>query len=438
MYLARHPLASQQENIDAYCWLKRATLSAGRWLLMLLAIPKAMLKWFGRLLVLAAAILIVIAAFTALTEDVIVLDAISVPKELEERGVTATFVAQRLLDETRRIEDNATTAKARSYLKGESKVSPLANVQIPASGISVESLVSVLRDLFTIKDMHIGAEVSATPVDAFGPSTRTVVIVHVSHGDSRFSKRLENGDLDSQIKDAAIEVMRHIDPVALTSHFRSQGAWEDMATVIDYMLTSRAQPKRHRLPNASSETAWARNLHGILLAQRDEDYAAAMQVFQDILQDHPGFAPAISNVGLTLYYQGRLKEAVARFRQVVKNNPEYYVVFENWGEVLQECARHQDAIEKFNQSLKINPAYAAARKSLAVSLAHIGKYEQAADQYRMASRLTPADPTLKGCWKAVSEEPNTPRSLPACEHLHQATANLVAKQLSPSKDCPGL
>jgi tetratricopeptide (TPR) repeat protein len=446
MFLARHRAALQRDDIDANRyrngWLTQlghATYFVCRGLLMVLAIPEAMLKWFGRLLILAAAVLIVVSACTALTEDVIVLDPISVPKELEDRGITATFVAQRLLDETRRIEDNATTAKARTYLRGESKVSPLANVQLPASGLSVDSLVSILRNLLMLKDMHIGAEVSAMPADAFGPLTNTVVVVHVSHGDSRFSKRLDKDDLDSQIRTAAIEVMRHIDPVALASHFRSQEAWSNMAEVIDYMLSNRAQPKRHRLPNASSEIAWARNLYGILLAQRDKDHDAAMHVFEEVLRDYPDFAPARSNIGVALYFQGRWKEAVATFRAIVKSNPEYYVVFENWGEVLQECARHDEAVAKFKQSLEINPAYAAARKNLAVSLAHMGKYEQAAEQYRIASRLPPVDRhNLEGCWKAVSEAPNTPRALPACEHLHQATARLVGSQLAPNKDCPNL
>ena len=61
---------------------------------------------------------------------------------------------------------------------------------------------------------------------------------------------------------------------------------------------------------------------GMVAWDRDE-YAAALSIFQDVLQDHPDFADVHNRLGLCLAMLGRHPEALAAFQQAIRLAPTY-------------------------------------------------------------------------------------------------------------------
>lgn len=132
-----------------------------------------------------------------------------------------------------------------------------------------------------------------------------------------------------------------------------------------------------------------------------QDYAVALELFQSILEDHPGFADIRHFAGLCLAFLGRPEDALVQLDEALARNPGYVEAHINRALVLQELGRYGDAAIAFDRAAEFEreshgrfPAAATARLANAHAAvgdiySEAGAHEEAAAQYATALQLRP-------------------------------------------------
>lgn len=129
--------------------------------------------------------------------------------------------------------------------------------------------------------------------------------------------------------------------------------------------------------------------------------AAAIDAFEQSIAIRPN-ATAFTNLGTTLFYEGKFKEAARHFNRAVDLVPESYVLWANladshrWSNEGKESERQalRKAIELARGVLRVNPNDANARGRLAVCLAKDGELAAAQKEIDLALSRAPGNVML--------------------------------------------
>lgn len=137
--------------------------------------------------------------------------------------------------------------------------------------------------------------------------------------------------------------------------------------------------------------------------QKKGDNAAALQLYQQILQRNPGnrkakkalkalqeatSKPNLNRLQneirslLTTYNAGDLDQAYEQARQVARRYPTQPLPFNLVGAILSARGEYRAALPNFAQALKLEPRYGDALANLGNALDQLGRWEEAAQVYR--------------------------------------------------------
>lgn len=336
-------------------------------------LPSAMIG----VLIVIAGVLILWATIKAVVQDVVIVEAISVPKELEAKGLSGAVISQRIQDEIDRMVQASKSAKKETSLAGERHREQLSSVQLPTTGLSVQTLVVILRDLFGRDDIRIGGEIVGDKSGSAGAApTRTSLLIRTERKNVRHVARFEGYDLDRQIESAAIEVLKRIDPSRLAAYFFHMKAWDEMDQMIDHMLATADD----------SDRKWALNLRGNHLYQqfkRDE----AMEYYERAIALDGKFAVALMNKGLVLAERGDHAGAVEMYKTAAAADPKSHLTFNNWGILLLQRGEYDDAIAKLKDAIAARPKEVIARTNLGYLWTTLDDHEKAAAEYELAFEI---------------------------------------------------
>jgi tetratricopeptide (TPR) repeat protein len=138
-----------------------------------------------------------------------------------------------------------------------------------------------------------------------------------------------------------------------------------------------------------------------LQAYERKQYAEALEQFQALLGERPGFADIRHLAGLCLFFLGRLEEALEQFDLALQTNPDYVEAHINRALLLQDLGRYDEAQEAFERAsateieahgrfpAAVTAKLANAHASVGDLYLDAGAHEEAADQYRVALGLRP-------------------------------------------------
>lgn len=139
-----------------------------------------------------------------------------------------------------------------------------------------------------------------------------------------------------------------------------------------------SDPKHARQIVARGVSAWER-----------EDFESALQTFQSVLEEYPGFADVQNKAGLCLAMLGRLEEALEHFDAALEENPSYAEAHLNRGIILNDLGRHEEAQKAFTKAGELDtrdseefPSEAGNR--IAVTHAQLGDLYLVAEHPRRA------------------------------------------------------
>jgi tetratricopeptide (TPR) repeat protein len=343
-------------------------------------LPKAMIG----LLIVAGALLIVWAGSKAVFQDHIIVEALSVTKELEARGYSGAVVTKRVLDEVSRMNQVSKTSKERAQLDGDGHQDLLSNIQLPKTGLSVQTIVAIVRDLFHQDETRIGGEVTGGQQVMLGMKrTKISLLIRTEHKHVRHTVHLEDDDLDLLIEQAAVEVLNRIDPYVLASYYYQEKLWDKMDETVDNILATRDP----------SERKWALILRGNRFRDQGRRDEAITYYDRAILLDGR-FSIAFLNKGNIFGDKGDHESAIEAYRTAVAMQPRYYLALNNWAYLLFARSNYDEAIAKLYLAMRINPVDVHAHKFLGIIWDEIRDYEQAAVEYQIALEAEPTDATL--------------------------------------------
>jgi tetratricopeptide (TPR) repeat protein len=237
-------------------------------------------KFVVNVTMIAAAALVLLVIVRAGLKPVTVIDAIGVPKELEERGYTSAVVAQRLIDEIIQISAIAATLRdhaAFSSLPFESKI---PKIDLPVAGVSLAMFVSQARELVGIVDTRISGEVIAERASDAGasgkdgPMSPTMLSLRLRIQDSGTIHVGEPATkLDLLMRPAALQLVERFDPHIAASYYYISDDFENARRMVQRLLDV----------GSAEERRLAVNLSG-LIALSQERYDDALAVFTGLIE----------------------------------------------------------------------------------------------------------------------------------------------------------
>ncbi len=141
---------------------------------------------------------------------------------------------------------------------------------------------------------------------------------------------------------------------------------------------------------AQGIAAWDRN-----------DYLSALEVFNEVIRDHPNFPDVHNRAGLCKAMLGNLEGALMEFERALELAPTYAEAHFNRGIVLNELGRHDEAETAFLEAQQLDTRDGVAFPShvgnqIANAHAKLGELytmadrpEEAIEQYRSALGVRP-------------------------------------------------
>ena len=128
---------------------------------------------------------------------------------------------------------------------------------------------------------------------------------------------------------------------------------------------------------------------GALTWQQTGIYRNLEVLWRDTLAKNPDCWLAHDNLGVYLYHEGHLVEAIEHYRKAIQLNPERYDSWYGLGAALADQGRLDEAIEDYRQAIQLNPDYAPALNNLGNALVAKGQLDEAIASYRRAVQLDP-------------------------------------------------
>lgn len=123
-----------------------------------------------------------------------------------------------------------------------------------------------------------------------------------------------------------------------------------------------------------------------MVAQRLGHHAKAADCFQRVLPAWPEDADLHVGLGIALYEQGRVEEAIRYMREACRLAPTSVLAWFNLGEAVGREAHTAEAVEALRRALELDPAHLPARLSLARALANLGQVDAAVAGFREVLR----------------------------------------------------
>jgi tetratricopeptide (TPR) repeat protein len=71
-------------------------------------------------------------------------------------------------------------------------------------------------------------------------------------------------------------------------------------------------------------------------------------------------AVAYNNLGITLFAEGKIKEAIDHYNKTIRLQPDYSEAYNNWGIAYAKSGKYQPAIKDFNEAISLQTDYASA------------------------------------------------------------------------------
>ncbi|QLE56662.1 tetratricopeptide repeat protein [Nostoc sp. TCL26-01] len=153
-------------------------------------------------------------------------------------------------------------------------------------------------------------------------------------------------------------------------------------------LKQKDQPKQQQQEKSREQNAIAHNDLGVDLYNQNK-LNEAIAEYRKAIELDPNFALAHVNLGVALKAQGKLDEAITAYRQAIKIDPNSRNAHYNLGISLKAQGKLDEAIAAYRQAIKIDPNYVNAHHNLGITLKAQGRLDEAIAAYRQAIKIDP-------------------------------------------------
>lgn len=262
----------------------------------------------------AATVLIVLLLWLEARDTAIMIDEISAPEELTDRGYTDSLIAHQILSEWKMIDATATTKKRRKEI-GLSRGQ--VDLAMPGINLSVRSVADYFRSKFGLKQERLRG--GLVVVDSELPQCAAGCYAFHVDLDGSTPKHFVVGprpraEIELLVREAARKAVEFLDPYLLANFYFSSKSEDEPtgASEIDRLVdvTLRTKP--------ASDDPFALTLRGAMY-NRQQNWAAAIVEFDRALDLDSDFASAInSRCWAAAHIPGRTAEAIRDCRSALR------------------------------------------------------------------------------------------------------------------------
>jgi serine/threonine protein kinase/tetratricopeptide (TPR) repeat protein len=126
-----------------------------------------------------------------------------------------------------------------------------------------------------------------------------------------------------------------------------------------------------------------------LAMSRPAEPGKAIGYYRAALALRPESPSVWHNLGLALYDNGELAEAVTALQRAIAFKPDYAEAHNSLGTAFHDAARPDEAIAEFREAIRLKNNYAEAHCNICLSLLDKGRVEEAIAECRKALRIAP-------------------------------------------------
>jgi tetratricopeptide (TPR) repeat protein len=349
---------------------------------------------FARVAFIVLGLPLVFYIYREITRDVLIVDPIAVPKQLEEAGLTPQVMANRLGDKLQEIEKSTNTSVKKDVLGAGEQELAVPEIEIPGTKLGLRSVVEVGRSIFGRHPKHIGGDIVLSE-NVSGVTTEndpvvvTAYFVQEQIGRQSLSDKINSGDVPDLVQRLAELALRQVNPYVLAANKYDQQQFDKAISIAEEMTLDSSLDRDHRVE--------AFNLWGNALDEEGK-YEEAIPKFASAVELDPKYAYAYNGWGNSLYEEGRHNEAIAKYAKAVKLDPKFSYAYNDWGNALSDEGKNEEAIEKYAKAIEIDPKYAKAYYNWGFVLDDEGKYEEAIAKYAKTVQLDPTHAAAYRSW----------------------------------------
>jgi len=212
--------------------------------------------------------------------------------------------------------------------------------------------------------------------------------------------RLDQGDAVSAedlargavLADPSYGPARYVLGLALRDQGRDSEARDQLAVGLDSRRQELAIPYARELEDYSASQA-AQNRRATALLSSGNT-AAAVAIWQKVVDDHPEDGTMVANLAGALMQQGELERAQAAYERACKLDPGSFAAELGLSELHRRAGRLPASRQHAEQAVKLGPTVARTHQQLAKALAMMEQFPLAYDALIRAHRLDPQDPDI--------------------------------------------
>lgn len=281
-----------------------------------------------------------------ITDNTIIVEEISVPAELAQRGYTPAVVAYRILDEWRLIDETATTTKRRREVSLSHSQVELA---LPGFDLSISSIVDYFKAKLGRPRQRLRG--SVVMLDSEAPECAegcyTVFVDLEGPTPAHFSRAAPKRDVEALVRGAARQAVETLDPYLLANFYFAEG--KQVQEDANAQLAREGEIRRILAIVLSSAPAdddpWAHTLIGVMLNAR-QDWAAAIPHLDDALRLDDAFASALnSRCWAKAHLPGQAQAAIADCRRALQINERSFETMDSLAFALEQAGAVEQAFE---------------------------------------------------------------------------------------------
>ena len=310
-------------------------------------------------------IFVLLIVVRGLTEHVTVIEPLSVPKELEERGYTPEVAGKRMRDAIGRFASSVNTAMKNPEIAMPGE---LPNIVVPTVGISLDAIVASIRTL-------LRSTRSRSVTGEFTSVNKQLWLRLRLDGREIYSS--PPGDVDKPddlLPAAAAAVLKNIQPYFAAAAMHSSNPTGAMALANEVI--------EHR-PESDENVAWLYNLKGSILYESG-DFLGARRAAEKALALNPGLAQAHLNLGVVHAAEGDHDSAFNEYATAAKMDPGIAAAHNDVAVELNNRGDADGAMKEYETATKIDSNYAMAHSNLGNLQRSLKKDREAAAEYAEA------------------------------------------------------
>ena len=307
----------------------------------------------------------------SLSEELISIEPISVPKAFSENGYTPEVASSRLRDA---LIDFSKKAGTRMHdpsiaLRGE-----LPSIIVPKVELSLDTIASSVR-----KVLHFG---NRRNISGEFTIRGNLLWLRLRVDGKHIYSSLKGLDLESPddlLAAAAPVIIDKIQP-----YFTASALYDTDPT----QALEKADSIIARLPESDVNVRWSYILRGLYFTDH-KDYVRAEEALRKAINLDWNNATAHYDLASALFEQGKVDDAIAEYRLAIKIDPNDADAHINLGTALYKRGKVDDAMAEYRLAIKIDPNEAGAHNNLGNALSQQGKGDDAMAEYRLAIKIDP-------------------------------------------------